>query len=655
MKKRFILLTSILISIIILSSIAYLDGDSDSRANANLSENFYSKDLSIALSFSNKIELSSQNKITKTIDKNLGLYVTNNGKDFTYIGETGIQGKDPNIIYENGVFYVATTRYGDANGNITVNIFKSTDLVNWTNVLDKSNTLSYPYKYTISQVPNNKHNLKANTYSPKWFKDNGKLYLFVSTSRFTENAELLYYIKSDTTTLKSNGLDTSPETLQNLNINPKLGILIKEYADIDNQTGEINRDSNNNIITKKSYYTNESGNAIQSNCPWYRPNYPLLDTYILEVNLGSEEEQKNINYQNLTFANLQKINFYGFENNSLDGRENKYAKSHSIICNDIIKNNNEKYPYTMYVKTEPSGTVQRWISKTLTDSWYLADDRFYLSDKLENPEDEIKCSSIVQLAENKHFDRIEDHLDIQTKNPASVYSKHFDGSFLECFGNNTYLYSNHYVITSKDEIGEIDDSDYLSKINEIAGIYYSVLDKNTKNSRTDLGIDSDHIKFNTFKKINTLNMDMRPSNLKENQLCDGTIYKLDKDSDIQSKENLKEIIDNASKFKLTVLKSNLNPKNGKITVVVKSNRAIKNKDSSENYFDWYNSGWKYVSEIKNDIDVDPFFRKIFTQCIDGLLPYGVEETYLYKTFDKNIDETLNLTDMVGNEQSITIN
>ena len=71
------------------------------------------ENLGIGLFWTNKIEVYENENISKNRDLNIQLYVTNDGKNFTYISETGISGRDPNIICKNGVFYVVTTPDAD--------------------------------------------------------------------------------------------------------------------------------------------------------------------------------------------------------------------------------------------------------------------------------------------------------------------------------------------------------------------------------------------------------------------------------------------------------------------------------------------------------------------------------------------------------------
>ena len=52
-----------------------------------------------------------------------------------------------------------------------------------------------------------------------------------------------------------------------------------------------------------TYLKNNVETIVQATCAWY--DYPLFDMYISEVELGTSEEQKDLDYQNLKF-NYQK-------------------------------------------------------------------------------------------------------------------------------------------------------------------------------------------------------------------------------------------------------------------------------------------------------------------------------------------------------------
>ena len=351
-----------------------------------LNENFWkSENLAIGVFFSNKIEQNENGDINKTVDSNLGLYVTNDGKNFTYIGETGIIGRDPNMMYKDGVFYMATTKGGSTSGNVAFNVFKSTDLVNWTDDTE----YSYAYRYEPSSIQNNKWGLTSTTWSPKWFQDENKTYILVSTARFTEDGGIIYYLKGEENILKDNGLDTTSQEYLNLNINSNLGVLVKEkpiiendrvqYAqsytknsikytndevlytkdefgnlyNMDNKLLQKNEndlfvdEKNGNTIdlslgrlyssdgkyisisikTKKEYMLDNNNKAIQIKCSWYEPNYTIYDTYIAEVvDFGSEDDKKDVNNKNLKFSKFKKINFKGFSKENIDGTENLYYK-----------------------------------------------------------------------------------------------------------------------------------------------------------------------------------------------------------------------------------------------------------------------------------------------------------------------------------------
>lgn len=137
-----------------LQSIAVYNIDVNKALNELDEEYLNNENLAIGIFFTVNIEKSSSEKeIEKNVDQNIQLYVTNNGKDFTYIGETGIMGRDANMIYINGIFYMAVTKGGNTDGQMVVNIFKSKDLLNWTNITYEGNGIfNYPYRYKIRKV-----------------------------------------------------------------------------------------------------------------------------------------------------------------------------------------------------------------------------------------------------------------------------------------------------------------------------------------------------------------------------------------------------------------------------------------------------------------------------------------------------------------------
>ena len=637
----------------------------NTHPNIELNEEFFnSDDLGIGLFFSTKY---NEENPTGDVNKEIGLYITNNGKDYTYIAETGITGRDPNIMYKNGVFYMATTKGGDDQGRVVVNIFKSTDLINWTNIQDgisRDEAGDTQYRYSLGTAKNNIDNITANTWSPKWFKDGDKTYILVSTQRFTVDGEALSYLKSDYETLKNNGLVTDEEEYRELGIfdekgkTKKNGILVKEISKKDENGNVIYEKDKNGKDTKKvsteKYFYNNSGELILANCPYYTDGkYALFDTYIAEViGLGNEEQQKDINTKNLLFGDLKKVKFtafdemneYGEENLGIEPTEN-YLK-YSMLGIYLIKNDNQNNKYAMYTKTDPYGTVQRWVSEEIYGPYNQVDDRFYIS---ENFSDSINKSENQCVSTEKNDDKHKIP-DSTTGIEEYVYKKHFEGAFVGSFESETLFYSDHYITDQTEEVGSKTGDHYLENRNRVAGIYYSVLEKNN-NTNTNFGIKDEHIRFNAFNKVNLLNTNMRPTSSRENQIRNGTVFTISSEED---KDLIRKIIKNASDFNTTVKKYKQN--NNKYTIVVKSNRAISNKDENGNDAQWCLDGWKYTSEMQSDSNVDNTTKNIYKYMDGGekLTPYVKGELYIYKTFDEDANTTVELTDFNYQNKTIQI-
>ena len=649
--------------------------------------------LGVGLFWTDKIEVDESTEgrpINKTLDHNIGVYITNDGKNFTYISETGISGRDPNMIYKNGVFYVATTKGGDTKGRAVFNIFKSTDLINWTNIsrgYETDENGDPIYRYAID-LPDNINKLSNNTWSPKWFQDGDDIYLTLAISRFTKEGERLIYIRAkdliedynksenereyniDIVNHKdNNNVNDYTEGYENNNRNC---ILVKKY-----------KDSENNNIYKYDLYTNSNGEMIKANCPVGDDGtYPIFDQYITKVDFGAEEDQKDINKKNLSFIKindeatnvLTKINLCGldWESDENSNDINKYKK-YSMLGWYLLKNeegsatlknsNNEDITYNnkkyaMYTKQDPFGTLQRWVSDSIVGPWQQIDDGFYISQNIniesQQSSQDTTCTSFIKFtSHDNRFKNAQTSLRIADGyNDKDAYAKHYEGTFVATFGNDTMLYSDHYIIDNESEAGSNDDRTTES-VNRIAGIYYSILDKNF-DGKTNFGITYDHMRFNLFNKVNTFNTEIRPTASRYNQLRNGLVFSSVNLSD-EEKNIFKETLRNATKF-------NLEPiyylqSDGKITVVVKSNRAINNKNGEDDE-EWVNNGWKYASEMyinKNNYDsnVDKSIRDIY-KSYASTTPYGIDEIYLYKTFDAGYIETLKVKDFAGEEKEIQI-
>lgn len=183
------------------------------------------------------------------------------------------------------------------------------------------------------------------------------------------------------------------------------------------------------------------------------------------------------------------------------------------------------------------------------------------------------CDSTQYLT--KHTDRVHNYDLSISGDDSKTFKKHYEGSFLETFGDDTIFYTDHYIINDESEVGDKNDNNYENNVKKVAGIYYSILDKNSVNKDgdkiTDLGISTDHVRYTNFVKINTYNTDMRPSAATNNELRNGCIFKPSE----ENKENFGKIVKNASAFSTSYIKYNQDKTNEKITIVVKSNRALK--------------------------------------------------------------------------------
>ena len=271
-------------------------------------------ELGIGLFFTSLIKSDSTatGGYSREVDHRIGLYATNNGTSFKYIGETGIQGRDPDIINKNGVFYMLTTS-NTKSENIVFNVYKSIDLVNWT----EKNQL-----YKVGKNPKNTKNIAGNTWGANWVEIGNDLYVILATARYDDKGNK---------------------------------IIINE----DNHLVAINQ---NGAV---QYYINSDGShqsnkakAEKFNAPW-KP-YPMFDTFIMKVtDFGSNSNQEDINTQNLKFGTPQKIKFNG-------GKTWR-----SRIGADILKGSNN---YVLYVKTDPFGSIERWTSNSLTGNWTRVDE-----------------------------------------------------------------------------------------------------------------------------------------------------------------------------------------------------------------------------------------------------------------------------------------
>lgn len=128
----------------------------------HLDVDFDRSDLIVGTFFTASTKPASSTDPHRPIDRRVGLYATNatNPTDFTYLGETGLSGRDSSITFRDGVFYLLTT--ADEREEYAVNVYKSTDLVTWTNAD------SCRYEIHTSEP---KRSGTVYNWGPKWVED----------------------------------------------------------------------------------------------------------------------------------------------------------------------------------------------------------------------------------------------------------------------------------------------------------------------------------------------------------------------------------------------------------------------------------------------------------------------------------------------------
>ena len=428
------------------------------------------------------------------------------------------------------------------------------------------------------------------------------------------------------------------------------GVLVKESPVFD-QNGNVTYNQSGQIITKKEFAKDSKGKLVQAKCPFYtNSKYQLFDTYITEIiSFGNKEEQTDVNIKNLKFGKLQKIEFNGYSDKINNYTKSLYYLHRSMLGGYMLKNEeNSDYKYTLYTKTDPYGTVQRWVSNNIVGPYYQVDDAFYVSGNtsVQNTES-VTCTTTTSLT--SHYDRLPGNINIETTNDDKIaYDKHFEGSFINIFGNETLFYSDHYVLANQ-EVGNVNDTEYIERVNNTQGIYYSILKPNKENGLVDFGITNDHIRFNTFTKVNILNDEMKSNKLQGSYLRNGTVYTIKQaisDSNIE-KNTIKTILQKAADFNISV--KTYKQEDGKIVCVLISNRTINNKD---------NNGWNYISKIWDDEAVQNNIRDIYSTYYENkkTTPYCSNDTYLYKVFknEQEFKETSNIDiyDMLDNKKQI---
>ncbi|MFC6229105.1 hypothetical protein ACFQI7_14910 [Paenibacillus allorhizosphaerae] len=130
---------------------------------------FENGDLIIGTFFTASTKAMSEKEPKRPIDRRIGLYASNNGTDFTYLGESGLSGRDSSLMYKDGTFYMLST--ASEKELFAVHIQKSSDLMNWTNLNNA--------RYEITNIEGKRPG-KVYNWGPKWVEDGDKTYVIVS-------------------------------------------------------------------------------------------------------------------------------------------------------------------------------------------------------------------------------------------------------------------------------------------------------------------------------------------------------------------------------------------------------------------------------------------------------------------------------------------
>ena len=130
---------------------------------------FENGDLIIGTFFTASTKAKSEKEPKRPIDRRIGMYASNNGTDFTYLGETGLSGRDSSLMYKDGMFYMLST--ATEKEQFAIHIQKSKDLLNWTHLNNA--------RYEITNIEGKRPG-KVYNWGPKWVEDGDKTYVIVS-------------------------------------------------------------------------------------------------------------------------------------------------------------------------------------------------------------------------------------------------------------------------------------------------------------------------------------------------------------------------------------------------------------------------------------------------------------------------------------------
>lgn len=114
-------------------------------------------------------------------DTSISFYASFDGANFSRItspmASNGVEfkGRDPSLLYKDGIFYVAVTNYLADDHDFAV--WRSRDLISWT--LTNVNLGSLPVCSTTTSAPGGSAPC-ARVWAPEWYEDAGEIYILVS-------------------------------------------------------------------------------------------------------------------------------------------------------------------------------------------------------------------------------------------------------------------------------------------------------------------------------------------------------------------------------------------------------------------------------------------------------------------------------------------
>lgn len=188
---------------------------------------------------------TNSTKRDKLLNKANGLYASNDGITWKFLGMIRVNNRDAAVMYKDGVFYATATTTSVDTGEIILDIFKSTDLINWTTEGSSAYTIplsEFENKYvdstgsTTKKTPLYSTHVRDNdtwvsatilTWGSKWFKDSkGNYYIVLSITDTSVDYRNHNYFTPYIIPIESFGTTSDQTNLETKNIKFKKPILV---------------------------------------------------------------------------------------------------------------------------------------------------------------------------------------------------------------------------------------------------------------------------------------------------------------------------------------------------------------------------------------------------------------------------------------------